>query len=33
MKNKRVYSSVMGLVGNTPIVRLNKIEEQYNIKT
>ncbi len=32
-ENKGVYSSVMELVGNTPIVRLRKIEERYNIKT
>ncbi len=33
MKNKGVYSSITELVGNTPIVRLRKIEERYNIKT
>ncbi len=33
MKNKGVYSLFMGLVENTPIVRLRKIEERYNIKT
>ncbi len=33
MKNKGVYSSITEVVGNTPIVRLKKIEEQYNIKT
>ncbi|KON71429.1 Cysteine synthase [Candidatus Hodgkinia cicadicola] len=33
MKNKKIYSSITGVVGNTPIVRLEKIEEKYNIKT
>ncbi|PIM95685.1 Cysteine synthase [Candidatus Hodgkinia cicadicola] len=30
---KKVYSSITEVVGNTPIVRLKKIEEKYNIKT
>ena len=33
MKNKKIYSSITEVIGNTPIVRLNKIEEKYNIKT
>ncbi|PIM95236.1 Cysteine synthase [Candidatus Hodgkinia cicadicola] len=33
MKNKKIYSSITEVVGNTPIVRLERIEEKYNIKT
>ena len=33
MKIKKIYSSITEVVGNTPIVRLKKIEEKYNIKT
>ncbi|PIM94963.1 Cysteine synthase [Candidatus Hodgkinia cicadicola] len=33
MRIKKIYSSITEVVGNTPIVRLKKIEEKYNIKT
>ncbi|PIM95713.1 PLP-dependent cysteine synthase family protein [Candidatus Hodgkinia cicadicola] len=33
MGTKKVYSSITEVTGNTPIVRLKKIEEKYNIKT
>ncbi|PIM95538.1 Cysteine synthase [Candidatus Hodgkinia cicadicola] len=33
MRTKKVYSSITEVTGNTPIVRLKKIEEKYNIKT
>ncbi|PIM96887.1 Cysteine synthase [Candidatus Hodgkinia cicadicola] len=33
METNKIYSSITEVVGNTPIVRLKKIEEKYNIKT
>ncbi|MFP3037759.1 MAG: PLP-dependent cysteine synthase family protein, partial [Candidatus Hodgkinia cicadicola] len=33
MVNKGIYSSAIKLIGNTPIVRLNRLEAKYNIKT
>ncbi|PIM94972.1 Cysteine synthase [Candidatus Hodgkinia cicadicola] len=33
MATNKIYSSIIEVVGNTPIVRLKKIEEKYNIKT
>ncbi|PIM94812.1 Cysteine synthase [Candidatus Hodgkinia cicadicola] len=33
MKTNKVYSSITEVVGNTPIVRLKRLEEKYNIKT
>ncbi|WP_146656520.1 pyridoxal-phosphate dependent enzyme [Candidatus Hodgkinia cicadicola] len=33
MSTKKIYSSITEIIGNTPIVRLKKIEERYNVKT
>ncbi len=33
MRTKKIYSSITEIIGNTPIVRLKKLEEKYNIKT
>ncbi len=33
MFTKKIYSSITEIIGNTPIVRLNKIEERYNVRT
>ncbi|PIM95723.1 Cysteine synthase [Candidatus Hodgkinia cicadicola] len=33
MRTKKIYSSITEVIGNTPIVRLKKIEEKYNVKT
>lgn len=29
---KRIYNSVVELIGNTPIIKLNKLKEKYNLK-
>ncbi len=28
----KFYSDILGLVGNTPLVKINRIADQYNIK-
>ncbi len=31
MVNKGIYSSAIKLIGNTPIVRLNRLETKYKL--
>jgi cysteine synthase len=30
--NKRVYNNILEVVGNTPMVKLNKLSKDYGIK-
>ncbi len=32
-KNPGVYSSIVDIIGNTPILRLHRLESKYNVKT